>query len=191
MPRLLVIIGSTRPGRVGLPVTQWFADLARRHARFQVEVADLAEMELPLLDEPHHPRRRQYVHQHTKEWSERVDRADAVVLVTPEYNHGYPAALKNAIDYLHDEWADKPVGFVSYGGGSGGTRAVQQLMPVVAALRMLPVSTAVDIPFVFRRVDEAGLFRADDVIEQAATGMLDELATFEASRREPQSRQVA
>ena len=139
MPRLTIIIGSTRPGRAGLPIATWFADRARSHGGFDVAVVDLAELDLPLLDEPEHPRLRRYVHEHTKAWSACVDAADAVVMVTPEYNHGYPAALKNAIDYLHEEWQDKPVAFVSYGGISAGTRAVQQLKQVVTTLKMLPV----------------------------------------------------
>ena len=112
---------------------------AREHGGFELEVADLAEVTLPLLDEPNHPRLRQYTREHTHAWSATVDVADAVVLVTSEYNYGYPAALKNAIDYLHHEWRYKPVGFVSYGGVAAGTRAVQQLKQVVTALRMMPV----------------------------------------------------
>jgi NAD(P)H-dependent FMN reductase len=89
-------------------------------------VADLAAINLPMADEPNHPRLRQYVHQHTRDWSALIDCADAVVFVTPEYNHGYPATVKNAIDFLYHRWAEKPVGFVSYGGISAGTRSVQQ-----------------------------------------------------------------
>jgi len=77
-----------------------------------------------LLDDPHLPRLRQYTRQHTSDWSALVDAVDAVVFVTPEYNFGYPATIKNAIDYLHSEWNYKPVGFVSYGGIAAGTRAV-------------------------------------------------------------------
>src|ERR1700722_1138798 len=116
MPKLMIVIASTRPGRVGLPVGEWFHGRAREHAGFDVAMVDLAELELPLLDEASHPRLRQYTKQHTREWSAMVDDADAFVFVTSEYNHGYPAALKNAIDYLHHEWQYKPVGFVSYGG---------------------------------------------------------------------------
>lgn len=174
-PVLTVIVGSTRPGRAAAPVAEWFVDRARAHDRFAVEVADLADLALPLLDEPHHPRLGRYEHQHTRDWSERVRRSDAVVMVTPEYNYGYPAALKNAIDYLHAEWAHKPVGFVSYGGVAAGTRAVQQLKQVVTTLRMAPVFEAVNIPFHARFIDEDGRLQADDVMEQAAAAMLDEL----------------
>jgi NAD(P)H-dependent FMN reductase len=175
MPRLLVIIGSTRPGRAGLPISEWFVERAREHRGFEVEVADLAEVDLPFFDEPNHPRLQKYEHRHTKDWSATVDRADAIVMVTPEYNFGYPAALKNAIDYLHNEWKDKPVGFVSYGGVAAGTRAVQQLKQVVTTLKMVPVTENVNIPFFFQLMDDEGRLRANDVMETAATAMLDEL----------------
>lgn len=119
-PCLQIVIGSTRPGRVGLPVAQWFSQRAREHAGFKVELVDLAEVNLPLLDEPNHPRLHQYTHEHTRAWSATVARGEAYVFVHPEYNYGLNAALKNAIDYLFGEWQYKAVGFVSYGGVSGG-----------------------------------------------------------------------
>jgi NAD(P)H-dependent FMN reductase len=182
-PTLLIVIASTRPGRVGLPVAEWFKERAEAHGGFAVEVADLAAIDLPFMDEPQHPRLRQYVHQHTKDWSARVDAADAVVFVMPEYNYGFNAPLKNAIDYLNQEWRYKPVGFVSYGGVSAGTRAVQMAKQVVTALAMMPVPTAVSIPFVRQFLDEEGRIRANDVMETAATGMLDDLARLAAALR--------
>ena len=175
LPRLTVIIGSTRPGRVGAAVGQWFAARAREYGGVDVEVADLAAINLPMLDEPKHPQLRQYVHQHTWDWSALIDRADAVVFVTPEYNHGYPASVKNAIDFLYHEWADKPVGFVSYGGVSAGTRSVQQLKSVVTAVGMVPVIDAVNIPFVAQFVDGNGGLEANGIMNQAAEAMIDEL----------------
>ncbi len=143
MPNLTIIIGSTRPGRAGVPIAQWFAGRAKDHAGFDVTVVDLADVDLPMLDEPDHPRLRQYVHQHTRDWSAIVDAADAFVIVTPEDNYGYPATVKSALDCPHQEWQHKPVGFVSYG---AGTRAVRQLKQVVTALRMLPVVDSFNIP---------------------------------------------
>jgi NAD(P)H-dependent FMN reductase len=175
MPRLSIIIGSTRPGRAGLPIADWFADRARGHGGFEIDVVDLAELNLPMLDEPNHPRLRQYTHQHTKDWSARIAGSDAFVIVTPEYNHGYSAPVKNAIDYLHHEWHYKPVGFVSYGGVAAGTRAMQQLKQVVTALRMLPLTDAVNIPFHTQFLDDDGRVQANEVMEQAADVMLDEL----------------
>jgi NAD(P)H-dependent FMN reductase len=181
MPKLMIVIGSTRPGRAGISVAEWFIDHARRHGEFEVEVADLAELNLPMLDEPNHPRLRQYTHQHTRDWSAQVDAADAFVFITPEYNHGYPAALKNAIDYLHWEWSDKPVGFVSYGGVAAGTRALQQLKPVVSVLKLVPVSEAVNLPFFTQFIDEDGVLRPNEVMEQSADAMLEELLRVEAA----------
>jgi NAD(P)H-dependent FMN reductase len=175
MPRLLVVIASTRPGRVGLPVARWFADLARADGRFDVEVVDLAELGLPLLDEPHHPRLRRYTKDHTEAWSATVAAADAYVFVTAEYNYGYPAALKNAIDFLHAEWRHKALGFVSYGGIAAGTRAVQQLRQVTSALGLVSAQMLVNIAFVGNRIGEDGELTADDAMAAAATGMLDEL----------------
>ena len=136
-PKLLIILASTRPGRVGLPVATWFTEHADDDGRFETELVDLAKLALPLLDEPKHPRLRQYTHDHTFAWSRIVDGADAVVIVTAEYNYGYPAALKNALDYLNHEWRHKPLGFVSYGGVAAGTRAVQQLKQVTGAVQLV------------------------------------------------------
>ena len=120
-PVLRVIIGSTRPGRVGPSVAEWIIERAREHGGFDVEVTDLAELNLPMYDEPNHPRLQKYVHQHTKDWSALVDGSDAFIFVMPEYNYGFNAATKNAIDYLFKEWAHKAAGIVSYGGVAAGT----------------------------------------------------------------------
>jgi NAD(P)H-dependent FMN reductase/GNAT superfamily N-acetyltransferase len=144
--RLMVIVASTRPGRLGPAVADWFVEATQDQARelgITVDVADLAEIGLPLLDEPEHPASGRYVHQHTVAWSRRVANADAFLIVTPEYNYGMPATLKNAIDYLYAEWAWKPVGFVSYGNTSAGTRAVQMAKQVVTTLRMVPIGATV------------------------------------------------
>jgi NAD(P)H-dependent FMN reductase len=180
MPTLTVITGSTRPGRAGLPIARWFAQRAEEHGHFDVDLVDLAELDLPMLDEPNHPMLRQYVHQHTKDWSARVDAGDAFVFVTPEYNYGYPAPLKNAIDYLHQEWQDKPVGFVSYGGIAAGTRAVQQLKQVVTTLRMLPVVDSVNIPFHPQFIDDDRV-QPNEIMERSADAMLDELGRTQAA----------
>lgn len=183
MPTLLIVIASTRPGRVGLPVAQWFRTRAVAHGGFTVDVADLAEINLPFLDEPNHPRLHQYTHQHTKDWSARVAAADAFVFVMPEYNYGFNAPLKNAIDYLYREWQYKPVGFVSYGGIAAGTRAVQMLKQVVTTLKMTPVFEAVAIPFVAQFIDDEGTVQANEVMDNAATAMLNELQRVEAALR--------
>ena len=183
MPNLTIIVGSTRPGRAGLPISQWFTARAKDHGGFDVNVVDLAELDLPLLDEPNHPRLGKYSKRHTKEWSAIIDAADAIVFVTPEYNYGYPASIKNAIDYLHKEWNYKPVGFVSYGGIAAGTRAVQQLKQVLTTLRMFPVFESVNIPFHTQFLDSDGVLVPNEVMEQAADAMLNELARTEAALR--------
>jgi NAD(P)H-dependent FMN reductase len=182
-PRLLIVIGSTRPGRLGLPIAEWFRDRAIAHGGFVVDVADLADLNLPLLDEPNHPRLYDYTQPHTVQWSVQVAAADAFVFVTPEYNHGYTAPLKNAIDYLHREWQYKPVGFVSYGGVSGGIRAVQALKSVVSVLKMMPIPEGVPIPFVTRLLDENGLVQATETMEQGADVMLNELLRWVGALR--------
>jgi NAD(P)H-dependent FMN reductase len=175
MPNLTVVIGSTRPGRAGLPIAQWFVGRAAAEGSFDVTVADLAEINLPMFDEPNHPRLQRYTHEHTKRWSRIVAAADAFVFVTPEYNYGYPAPLKNAIDYLNEEWKYKPVGFVSYGGVAAGARAVQQLKGVVTTLSMMPIMEAVAIPFHTQFMDEDGTVQANEIMEQAADAMVAQL----------------
>lgn len=182
-PTLLIVVASTRPGRIGLAVGDWVRSRAAAHGGFAVAVADLAAVNLPLLDEPNHPRLSQYTRPHTQEWSETVAAADAIIFVMPEYNHGYTAPLKNAIDYLYREWQHKPVGLVSYGGVVGGTRAVQQLKPVLAALRMVPMVEAVPIPFVQQHLTEEQRFAATDALDEAATAMLDALARWTEALR--------
>lgn len=183
MHHLLVIAASTRPTRIGYPFATWTAERAALDGRFSVEIADLRELALPNFDEPHHPRMRRYEHEHTRRWSATVDRADAIVFVTPEYNHGYPGALKTAIDFLHEEWKFKPAGFVSYGGIAAGTRAVQALKPVLDCLRMIPVYEGVNVAFVHEVLAD-GRFAATAVHEQAATSMFDTLA-FWVERNAP------
>lgn len=182
-PVLQIVIASTRPGRVGLPVAEWFRDRAVAQDAFEVELVDLAEVNLPFMNEPSHPRLRQYVHQHTKEWSATVERGDAFAFVTPEYNYGFNAVLKNALDYLHHEWQYKPVGFVSYGGVAAGTRAVQMLKQVVTTLKMVPLFEAVSIPFVTQFLDEEGRLRPNEVMNSAADAMLAELERLATALR--------
>jgi NAD(P)H-dependent FMN reductase len=174
MPRILIVVASTRPGRAGKPVADWFVDLARADSGSEIDVADLADLALPFLDEPAHPMKREYLHEHTRRWSERVERADGYIFVMPEYNFGYSAPLKNALDYLYWEWQYKPVGFVGYGGIAGGTRAVQMIKQVVTTLKMFPVKESVIIQFVGERVAQ-GVFRSDEGLDGMAHTMLGEV----------------
>jgi len=182
-PILQIIIASTRPGRVGSSVAAWIQERAIAHGGFDVELIDLAEVNLPMMDEPNHPRLRTYVHQHTKDWSATIERGDAFIFVVPEYNYGYNAPIKNAIDYLHFEWQHKALGFASYGGVAAGTRAVQMLKQVMTTLKVVPMFEAVNIPFVQQFLDEDRRLAPNEIMETAATTMLDELVRWTASLR--------
>ncbi|MGY1601876.1 NADPH-dependent FMN reductase [Geodermatophilus sp. SYSU D00815] len=175
-PVLQIISASTRAGRKGIAVARWFQRFAEEHSGFEVELVDLADVGLPVFDEPHHPRLQRYVHRSTRDWSATVLRADAFVFVTPEYNHSFPASLKNALDHLSVEWADKAAGLVSYGGVSAGLRAATAIKPVLASLRVLPVVEAVSIPFFARFLTDDDEFAPDAELEAGAKAVLDELA---------------
>ena len=167
---LQVVIVSTRKGRLGPAVADWFHRQAQAFDGFDVELVDLAEVNLPLLDEPHHPRLANYQHEHTKRWSAIVSRADAFVFVTPEYNFSTPPSLVNALDYLAKEWAYKPAAFVSYGGISGGMRSVMMTKSILTTLRMVPFE-AVNLHVRSNRSRD-GEFNATEVNEKAAEAML-------------------
>uniref|UniRef100_A0AAU2VI14 NAD(P)H-dependent oxidoreductase n=1 Tax=Streptomyces sp. NBC_00008 TaxID=2903610 RepID=A0AAU2VI14_9ACTN len=182
MSGLGIIVASTRPGRIGPVIAEWIEAEARSHGGFaEVELIDLAEAGLPFMNEPHHPRLRRYTHQHTREWSARISGIDAFVFVMPEYNYGYNAELKNAIDYLHHEWQYKPVGLVSYGGVSAGTRAAQMIKQVVTTLKMTPVAEAVALPFVRQFIAEGKGLVPNEIMTGSAKAMFDELARLNSA----------
>lgn len=172
---LKVITASTRPGRVGPKVAQWVQEFAVKDGRFDVEAIDLAELNLPFLDEAQHPKLQQYQHEHTKRWSKVVASADAFLFVTPEYDYFAPAALVNAIQFLYQEWSEKPAGIVSYGGVSGGLRGTQELRLLLANVNMMPINLTVPIPFVYQLIGEDGVFRPSDAVIATTTGMLNQL----------------
>lgn len=175
--KLKIIVGSTRPGRVGLHVGRWMQTVAVGHPSFDADLVDLAEVGLPLYDEPNHPRLRKYEKEHTKRWSAIVEEADAYVLVMPEYNYSVAPALANALDFVFQEWAYKPAGFVSYGGVSGGLRAAQLIKVTLSALKVVPIPEAVVIPFVANHVKD-GAFVPSETHVTAAGQMLDEAARW-------------
>jgi NAD(P)H-dependent FMN reductase len=179
-----VIIASTRQGRLGLPVATWFLERAREHGAFAITVLDLAELELPLLQEPNHPRLGRYQDARTKAWSALVAPLDAFVIVTPEYNFSSPPALVNALDHLDAEWHYKPVGFVSYGGISGGTRSVEATKHILSSLKMVALTEAVNIGFVAKQIDPGSRrFVANEVNDKAAATLLAELVRWTAALR--------
>lgn len=177
--KLNVIIVSTRPTRIGKTVADWFFPYAQSHASGfdEVVLTDLAELDLPLFDEPKHPAMQQYQHDHTKKWSEIVAGSDAFVFVLPEYNFIAPPSFFNALSYLVKEWNYKPAGFVSYGGVSGGLRAVQSAKPVMTTLKMMPLTEQVMIPFVHKQVQDNKLQPNDEMIK-SADALLPELAKW-------------
>ena len=178
MFKLKIILASTRPGRKGPAIAVWMEEIARKHPTFEVTLLDLKEINLPFMDEPHHPRLQKYQQEHTKKWSSIIAEADAFIFVTAEYNYGYPAPLKNALDFLFVEWNYKPVAFVSYGGIAGGTRAVQALKQVVTAQKMMPITESVNIPFFTKYIDDQEKFNGDEVHQKAADDMMNELAKW-------------
>ncbi len=174
-PQLLVIICSTRPGRIGKTIGEWFAEAARTDGTFDVTVADLAEMNLPFMDEPNHPRLRKYTKDHTKSWSATVAAADAVVWVQPEYNYAMCAAQANAIDFLFQEWARVATSFVSYGGVSGGLRGVQHAKGKLTTVQSVYAGNAVMIPMAASSVAD-GVFTPSRQVADSVAPMLAELA---------------
>jgi NAD(P)H-dependent FMN reductase len=142
MTRIAIILGSTRPGRNGEAVAKWVHEHAQARNGAQYELIDLADYQLPLLDEPIPPSQGKYSKPHTKRWAEKINSFDGFVFVTPEYNHGTSAALKNAIDFLYAEWNDKAAAFVSYG-SAGGVRAVEHLRLVMAEVQVATVRAQV------------------------------------------------
>lgn len=178
--KLNVIICSTRPGRIGPRVATWFAGYANAHGGFDVELVDLADFNLPIMDEPKHPRLGDYQHEHTKKWAASVASADAYAFVTPEYNYCAPPSIVNALDYLSKEWAYKPAGLVSYGGVSGGLRAAQSLKTLLTSLRMMPLPEGVAIPMVYGLIDEDGALQSNELIDASAKTLLDELVKWAA-----------
>lgn len=171
---LKIIIGSTRPGRVGPTIAKWVAAAATDHAQFAVEVVDLAEIALPLLDEAGHPRAKNYAHEHTRRWSKIVDDADAFIFVTPEYDYFAPAALINAVQVLFVEWGYKAAGVVSYGGISGGLRSAQTLRQLLGNVNVHALAQVVPVPM-FPQFIEDGVFKPNELMNSGLATQLDEL----------------
>jgi NAD(P)H-dependent FMN reductase len=145
--RIAIITGSTRPGRNSEAVARWVHRIAQQRSDAQFELVDIADYKLPLFDEPMSPMFGKYTKPHTRAWSEKIASFDGYVFVTPEYSHGIPGALKNALDFLYHEWNNKAAGFVSYG-GAGGARAVEHLRLVVSELMVATVRAQVMLSLV-------------------------------------------
>jgi NAD(P)H-dependent FMN reductase len=179
--KLHTIICSTRPGRIGPHVATWFHAFATQNSGFETKLVDLAEVNLPVFDEPHHPRTRTYLHDHTKRWSASVAEADAFVFVTPEYDYFPPSALVNALQYLSAEWAYKAASFVSYGGISGGWRGVQMTKQILGALKVVAIAESVPIPMVAQFIDDSQTFTPNEPMIAGTKLMLNELERWAAA----------
>ena len=183
MIRLMIVVASVREGRIGLPIAQWVRAVADADDRFEIDWADLKAIGLPLMDEPNHPKLRQYTKDHTKAWSARVAAADAFVFVQPEYNYSFSPALKNALDYLHQEWRRKALGTVSYGGISGGTRGAASIRPTELALGLAPTTVNVELAWAAQQLDDEGEFQPRESNGRMLRAMLDEIAELDGALR--------
>lgn len=180
--KLMIIFASTRQGRQGEIVANWVRHGAENDSRFELDWVDLRDVKLPFFDEPVDPFGMKdagvdYTNPEGKAWAESVGKAEAIIIVTPEYNHGYPAVLKNALDWVGPEWVDKPVGFISYGLTAGGARSVEQLRQVVATLGLIQLPRAIHFPSFKKAFDEKG-----EPVRQSANAtlkyMFDETVRF-------------
>lgn len=179
--KIAVIIGSTRPGRVGEAVARWVYDIAKQRGDAEFELVDIADFNLPLLDEPIPPSQGQYSQPHTIAWAEKVASFDAYVFVTPEYNHGTSGALKNALDFVYGEWNNKAAGFVGYG-SAGGARAVEQLRLVASELQIAHVRNQVMLSLL-ADFENFSVFKPHPRNEDSVNAMLDQLIAWGGALR--------
>ena len=190
MTRIKIILGSNRPGRFAHQPGEWLQKIGQHIEGATFEVIDLAEVNLPLLDEPVPAKMAPGQNEHTKAWSKTIGEADGFVFVAPEYNHGYTPVLKNAIDYLFYEWLHKPVAFFGYGADAGGARATEQLRAVVGYVGMYDIKEHMIVPQYYLGKDEQGQYAFSDEQAAEARQMLDRLA-FWAAEMKPAREKLA
>ena len=179
--RIAIILGSTRPNRIGEAVATWVHGIAAKRGDAEYELVDLKDFDLPLLDEPIPPSQGKYTQPHTKAWAAKVDSFDGYVFVSPEYNHSTSGALKNAIDFLYKEWNNKAAGFVSYG-SAGGVRAVEHLRLIMAELQIADVRAQVMLSL-FTDFENYSTFKPAPHHEKTVSAMLDQLLAWSAAMR--------
>lgn len=187
MARIGIILGSTRPGRNTEQVARWVYEQARKRQDAEFELVDIAEYGLPLLDEPVPPSMGQYSKPHTLRWAEKIASFDGFVFVTPEYNHGIPGALKNAIDFLYKEWNNKSAGFVSFG-SAGGVRAVEHLRGVMAEMQIADVRQQVSLSL-FTDFEGMRTFRPQALQEQPLATLFDQVIAWAEALQPVRQRQ--
>jgi NAD(P)H-dependent FMN reductase len=174
--RIALVLASTRPGRRGEQIATWALDAARAHGGADYEIIDLADHDLGNLDEPGNPNLQQYQHDHTRAWGELIDGFDGFVFIVPEYNHSFPGALKNALDYVYREWNDKAAGIISYGGWAAGVRAAEALRLVLAELQVATVRAQ---PTISTHPSFAtGAFVPLEGLDTAVRGMLEQVIAW-------------
>ncbi|HEV7931675.1 MAG TPA: NAD(P)H-dependent oxidoreductase [Actinomadura sp.] len=181
---LAVIVGSVREGRFGPTIADWFAGQARQREDLNVDLIDLAEVRLPMALPAFGAEPASKAALALQALTPRLAAADAFVVVTPEYNHSFPASLKNAIDWHSRQWHAKPVGFVSYGGISGGLRAVEQLRLVFAELHAVTIRDTVSFHGAWSQFDDTGAPISPEGCNSAAKTMLDQLTWWARTLRE-------
>jgi NAD(P)H-dependent FMN reductase len=182
--RIKIIVGSTRPNRFSEQPAQWILAKAGQRQDLDVELLDLRDYPLPFFEEPMPPgmAKDSYTHPVVTRWREKIKEADGFIMVTPEYNHGYPAVLKNALDYVYYAWSRKAVAFVSWG-GVGGARGVEQLRAVAVELDMAPTRFAVHMANFWALLDENGKIKTES-FERAGDALLDHLTWWSRALKE-------
>lgn len=175
-PFILIILGSTRDNSMGSKVSAWFTQFAQQRGDAQYQLVEVKGLNLATFNEAGSPKQieHSYTDPHAQAWVKQVEGADGFVIITPEYNHGYPSGLKNSLDYVYAGWNNKPVAFVSYGGVSGGIRAVEQLRQVAIALQLAPINESLTFPFINKLFSPEGKL-LDTSADKRAGIMLDQL----------------
>ena len=190
MLKLKVILGSTRPNRMSEKLVPWLTSAITAHGGYELEVLDLRDYPLPFYDQtisPSQVKNGEYAGEVARAWAKKIAEADAFLVVAPEYNHAYPAVLKNALDSVYAEWNNKPIAFVSYGSAMGA-RSVEQLRLVSVELQMAPIRAGVHIPSPWKFLDGGSI--KDGSLEpyaQPLSAMLEQLSwwgeALQAARR--------
>ncbi len=174
--KIQIILGSTRPNRVGESVAKWVIESAKTRTDAQFELVDVTDYNLPLLDEPMPPMMNQYTKEHTKKWSDKISQADGFIFVTAEYNHSIPGAFKNAVDFLNLEWRNKSLGFVSYG-SAGGSRAVEHWRGIAGELYLADVRDVVHL-YLAKDFENYSVFQPTENHEAILNTVIDEVVAW-------------
>lgn len=193
--KIQIILGSTRPGRKSELVCKWLTTKLPKSDDVTYEIIDLRDWPLPFFNEPVGPSQNggKFTLALAEKWAAKIKEGDGYIFITPEYNHGYSAVLKNALDYVYYEWNQKPVAFVSYGGIAAGTRAVMQLTQIARELQMVSIREGVHLPFIWTAFDDLGNFKEEYHVPDPAP-MIDQLiwwtkALKEAREKKPLGQQ--